>query len=179
MYSGCVFSLQIKLTALGSTQSIFCTPGCPLGVRAALCSVARCWHLLPLETIKLFTPPFPDAQSKTMPCDFYSRFMKPILFSQPFLLNVCGIGAVFELGAIRASGGGYRKRTGCTESLSGKALLFLWIHQEQFQTIILPCCTSGTKRKCWRSQPAAHVYPWMRANIATSKAFFSYVENLK
>lgn len=126
MYSGCVFSLQIKLTALVSTQSIFCSPGCPLSVKAVLCSMARCWHLLTLETIKLFMPQFPDAQRKTMPCDFYSRFMKPILFSLPFLLTVCRIGAVFELGAIRASGGGYRK---CTESLSGRALL-LQIHQE-------------------------------------------------
>lgn len=114
---------QNKLPALVSTQSNFCTPGCPLGVKAVLCSMGRCWHLLTLETIKPFTPQFPDAQCKTMPCDFYSQFMKPILSSQPFLLNACRIGAVFELGVVRASGGGYRKCTGCTETLSGKALL--------------------------------------------------------
>lgn len=90
-------ALQIKPTTLVSIQSIFCTADFPLGFKAALCSVEHCWHLLTLETIKAFTPQFPDLQYNIMPCDFCSQFMKPILFSQSFLLNVCRIRAVFEL----------------------------------------------------------------------------------
>lgn len=90
-------ALQNKLTVLVSIQSIFCSLIFPLGFKAALCSVQRVWHLLTLETIEAFTPQFPDLQHNIIPCDFCSQFMKPILFSQSFLLDVCRIRAVFEL----------------------------------------------------------------------------------
>lgn len=62
--------------------SPFLYPCFPPGLKAALCSVEHCWHLV-TETIKAFTLRFPDLQHNIMPCDLFflssSQFMMPIL----------------------------------------------------------------------------------------------------